>query len=144
MEDEKTPLQFKLEKLADTIGAFAKLGAFVIFCVLCFYWLVKTLVKGNTLVSQDSLLLLLDNFAICVAILIVSVPEGLPLAISIAMAFSSDKLQDDHLLIKNLDSLETSGMLLDVMTGKTATLTEGKLEVTKLRVGDQAEGAVQP
>jgi len=62
-----------------------------------------------------------------VALVIVCVPEGLPLALSMALAFSIDKLKTDNLLIKSLKALEATGSLTNIMTGKTATLTEGKL-----------------
>lgn len=45
------------------------------------------------------------------------------------MAFSIDKLVEDNLLIKQLDSLETSGSVFDILTNKTSTLTKGKLKV---------------
>jgi magnesium-transporting ATPase (P-type) len=56
------------------------------------------------------------------------VPEGLPLAISIAIVFSVDHLKNDNLLIKNVHALETAGSLFDIITGKTATLTQGCLK----------------
>lgn len=67
--------------------------------------------------------------------MIVCVPEGLPLAVSMSMAFSIDKLIQDNLLIKNLEALEISGYVLDIMTGKTATLTTGEMRVDKIWAG---------
>lgn len=52
-----------------------------------------------------------------------------------AMAFSVDKLINENLLIKNLEALEISGSILDIMTGKTATLTKGEMKVEKLWAG---------
>lgn len=72
---------------------------------------------------------------ITIALLIVCVPEGLPLAVSMSMAFSIDKLIEDNLLIKQLDALETSGSVLDILTGKTSTLTKGKLKVESIYAG---------
>jgi magnesium-transporting ATPase (P-type) len=54
-----------------------------------------------------------------------------------AMAFSVDKLKDDNLLIKNLDALETAGQVIDILTGKTATLTTGDMEVCRIYAQDQ-------
>ena len=56
-------------------------------------------------------------------ILIVSIPEGLPLAVSIAMALSINSLKKDEILIKNLESVQTCAMLHDICVGKTGTLT---------------------
>jgi magnesium-transporting ATPase (P-type) len=54
-----------------------------------------------------------------------------------AMAFSVDQLKKENLLIKNLDALETSGQVVDILTGKTATLTTGDMEVSRIHVIDQ-------
>jgi len=72
------------------------------------------------------------------ALLAVCIPEGMPLVISMAMAFSVQSLQEKNLLIKNLDALETSGQLHEVITGKTATLTEGEMIVEVI----QAQGSI--
>jgi cation transport ATPase len=60
----------------------------------------------------------------------------MPLAISLAVAFSTDNLKNEFLLIKNTEALEISGTLIDVMTGKTATLTEGDMHVGSLYIGN--------
>jgi P-type E1-E2 ATPase len=65
--------------------------------------------------------------ALC--LLIVAIPEGMPLAISIAMAMSVDAMKDDNILIKNLDSVQTCALLHDICVGKTGTLTRGKMHV---------------
>jgi P-type E1-E2 ATPase len=67
-------------------------------------------------------------------ILIVSIPEGLPLAISIAMALSIGNLKADAILIKNLEAVQTCAMIHDLCIGKTATLTEGGSEGTPMQV----------
>lgn len=61
--------------------------------------------------------------------MIVAVPEGLPLAITIAMAFSVDTMKKDHLLVKKLDAPESLGFIRDIWTGKTATLTANDMTV---------------
>jgi P-type E1-E2 ATPase len=73
--------------------------------------------------------LLVSNLQTTIAIIIVCVPEGLPLVISISMAFSIDNLIRDQLLIKKMKALEISGSVIDIMTGKTCTLTTGDMEV---------------
>jgi len=65
--------------------------------------------SNTTLLSNDTLVSILDYFTIAVAVVIVAVPEGLPLSISIAMAFSIDTLKEDNLLIKHLQAIEGMG-----------------------------------
>jgi len=95
-------------------------------------------------VSDSSLLKLLENIQIAIALLIVCVPEGLPLAISIAMAFSIDRLKEDNLLVKDLASLETAGALIDIMTGKTGTLTYGDMNVQTFHAGGDFQENAHP
>jgi len=69
---------------------------------------------------------------------IVSVPEGLPLAVSMAMAFSVDTMKKDELLVKKLVACETLGNVKDICTGKTATLTKNDQNVTKFFIGEHS------
>lgn len=96
--------------------------------------------NDESLVSTDTLLDFLENMQIAVALIIVSVPEGLPLAVSLALAFSIDRLMKDNLLIADLVALENSGCLNDVCTGKTNTLTEGNMTVGTLYTGLSDQG----
>ena len=60
---------------------------------------------------------------------IVAIPEGLPLAISIAMALSINNLKEHEILIKNLEAVQNCGMLHDICIGKTGTITKGRMSV---------------
>ena len=86
--------------------------------------------------DMDTLIKILDNFTIAVAVIIVAVPEGLPLSISIAMAFSIDTLKKEHLLVKELEAVENMGSITEICTGKTATLTQNKMTVTCFYTAD--------
>jgi P-type E1-E2 ATPase len=67
-----------------------------------------------------------------VVMLIVSIPEGLPLAVSIAMAISIRELKKDEIVVKNLESVQACAQLNDLFVGKTGTLTKGELNVRAL------------
>lgn len=71
-----------------------------------------------------------------VSILIVSIPEGAPLAASIAMALSTQRLKKDNILIKNLEAVQTCSMLHDICIGKTGTITEGQMNVESYQFCD--------
>jgi Ca2+-transporting ATPase len=81
--------------------------------------------------SNDTLLKIGKIAIIAVVLLIVAIPEGLPLAVSIAMALSIHNLKEDEILIKNLESIQTCAMLHDICVSKTGTLTKGNLSVAK-------------
>ena len=109
--------------------------SFLAFVLFSIFWIMNLLISNQRLVSDEAILAALDNVQISIALLIVCVPEGLPLAVSMAMAFSTDRLKKDNLLIKDLKALETAGSLVAVMTGKTSTLTEGNMTVKNFLAG---------
>lgn len=73
-----------------------------------------------------------------ICILIVAIPEGLPVAVSIAMALSSSKLKADNILIKNMEAVQTAAMIHDICIGKTGTVTYGdKMKVRMIQLFNQ-------
>merc|ERR1740130_2681297 len=75
---------------------------------------------------------LLSNFILCVTILVVAIPEGLPLAVTISLAYSVGKMFNDNLLVRHLNACETMGGATTICTDKTGTLTENKMSVVQL------------
>ena len=71
--------------------------------------------------------------------LIVCVPEGMPVAVSIAAAFSMDRMQEDELLIKDVGALEAAGQIQDVIVSKTSTLTTGDLKVKHIAICENVQ-----
>jgi P-type E1-E2 ATPase len=96
---------------------------------MCFFLVCKIMFSDTSLVSKETMERILDFFTVAVALIIVAVPEGLPLSISIAMAFSIDTLKKDKLLVKQLKAMEEMGSITEICTGKTATLTNNDLQV---------------
>jgi P-type E1-E2 ATPase len=82
--------------------------------------------------SGDTMGALVHIFIVALCILIVAIPEGMPLAVSLAMALSIDKLKDDSILIKNLEAIQICATLHDVCIGKTGTLTMNHMAVREL------------
>ena len=72
----------------------------------------------------------------------VAVPEGLPLAISLAMALSIKNLKDDQILIKNMEAVQTCAMFNDLCVGKTGTITTGNLNVKKFQMGNMVSSII--
>jgi magnesium-transporting ATPase (P-type) len=132
-EEKLTPLQEKLERIAGQIGKYAYLAGFVIFATQVIFLLFLIMIsEEKQLLQSDTLSKLLDFFTTALAIIIVAVPEGLPLAVSISMAFSIDTMKRDNLLVKNLEACETMGTVTDICTGKTATLTNNEMQVNAI------------
>ena len=137
IEKSETPFQEKLRILAEIIGAYANMCFWLSVVLFTAVWLLFVLFSDVNLVSDESFIRLIELGSTAVALVIVCIPEGMPLVISMAMAFSVDQLKEEKLLIKNLDALETSGQVIDILTGKTATLTTGDMEVARLEVNNR-------
>lgn len=141
----QTPLQEKLTILSEIIGTWAQVIAWSALVVFGIVWLITVIFTENMgLLMGSSLTKLAEYALIAVALLVVCIPEGMPLVVSMAMAFSIDSLKAQKLLIKNLDALETAGQLIDILTGKTATLTTGDMEVNFLYIKDTEVPVADP
>jgi len=137
-DNEKTPLTVKLDLLASYIGNYSYVAGVVTFLILIIYLAMKIMISADeddTILSNDTLRRMLRAFTTAITLIIVSVPEGLPLAVSLAMAFSVDYMKKDELLVKKMASVEGLGTVKDICTGKTATLTENDMRVRSYFVG---------
>ena len=126
-EESPTPLQERLSKLADQIGMFGLVMAILTFLALTasgFYF--GTLTLGIGLVSS-----LLSFAIIAVTIVVVAVPEGLPLAVTISLAYSVHKMAKDKCLVRKLEACETMGAATVVCSDKTGTLTRNRMTVAR-------------
>jgi magnesium-transporting ATPase (P-type) len=139
-EDQLTPLQEKLEKLAGYIGKFGYIAGALIFISMTLFLIIKIMFTDKGLLDPETLQNMLRYFTIGVSIVIVAVPEGLPLAVSIAMAFSVDTMKKDNLVVKRLEAPESLGYIHQICTGKTATLTKNDMTVNRFYTcGKQVE-----
>lgn len=75
---------------------------------------------------------LVEYFIIAVSIIVIAVPEGLPLAVTISLAYSVGKMKDENNLVRFLQACETMGGANNICTDKTGTLTKNMMTVTKL------------
>ena len=68
-------------------------------------------------------------FTYAIVIVIVAVPEGLPLAVTLSLAYSVMRMKNDGILVRNLDAPEMMGKVDEIITGKTGTLTTAEMKV---------------
>jgi len=125
----KTPLQEKLEDIASLIGYLGGGVAVVLFVVLVAFFIGR-LVK-NDLSFKDEGSKLIDFFIIAVTVIVVAVPEGLPLAVTISLAYSMKKMLQDRNLVRVLSACETMGNATTICSDKTGTLTQNRMKVVK-------------
>ncbi|XP_030494512.2 putative calcium-transporting ATPase 11, plasma membrane-type [Cannabis sativa] len=131
--NNETPLQVKLNGVATIIGKIGLVFAVLTFFVLTTRFLVEKAMHnqmGNW--SSNDAMELLNFFAIAVIIIVVAVPEGLPLAVTLSLAFAMKKLMSDKALVRHLSACETMGSATCICTDKTGTLTTNHMVVNKI------------
>ena len=170
-ENSQTPLEEKLESIAELIGYFG-LGAGLVTLVALFirfaisfssqlknynvesktesvttgflfnfpYKINEDKVKGNTntnLTDPKTLIAkqILDIVILCISIIAVAIPEGLPLAVTLSLAFSIKKMMDYNNLVRKMHACETMGGANYICTDKTGTLTKNEMSVFKVLTG---------
>ena len=74
----------------------------------------------------------MDAFIIAITIIVVAIPEGLPLAVTISLAYSMKKMTIDNNLVKTLAACETMGNATNICSDKTGTLTEGRMALVEV------------
>lgn len=126
-----TPLQVRLDDTADLIGRIGLSAALFLFTLLCGMEIVKMMKS----VPGTSARHFLDYFLLCVAVVVVAVPEGLPLAVTIALAYSQAKMHKDNNQVRRLVACETMGGATQICSDKTGTLTQNVMSVVQGYVG---------
>lgn len=134
-EDRETPLQKKLGKVAGLIGLMGTGFAAATFCALTGYWISR--VAGDNPSSQEWSDLL-DIAVVCISIIVVAVPEGLPLAVTVSLAYSMQAMLKDNILVRELAACETMGNATAVCSDKTGTLTQNRMTVLRVHLQQQA------
>ncbi|KPA74312.1 putative vacuolar-type Ca2 -ATPase [Leptomonas pyrrhocoris] len=135
-----TPLQERLDDLAEKIGRIGISAAAVLFVILACIE-IADLVRHRPNASYKHFL---DYFILCVTVVVVAVPEGLPLAVTIALAYSQNKMHDDNNQVRRLRACETMGNATQICSDKTGTLTQNRMSVVQGYVGMQRFRVAQP
>ncbi|KAK2944226.1 ion-transporting P-type ATPase [Blattamonas nauphoetae] len=128
-ERSLTPLQEKLDGLSGNIGKVGFVAAGLTLLLLIIFWLIPGIQHPASFKTGEYWLLLVDYFIIAVSIIVMAVPEGLPLAVTIALAYSMKKMLKDNNLVRVLSSCETMGGATTICSDKTGTLTQNKMKV---------------
>ncbi|XP_078270141.1 plasma membrane calcium-transporting ATPase 2 isoform X7 [Rhinoraja longicauda] len=137
---EKSVLQGKLTKLAVQIGKAGLVMSAITVIILVLYFAIDTFViqKLQWLPECTPVYIqfFVKFFIIGVTVLVVAVPEGLPLAVTISLAYSVKKMMKDNNLVRHLDACETMGNATAICSDKTGTLTTNRMTVVQAYIGD--------
>ena len=138
----ESPLKSRLRHLATIISRIGYCSAFFVALSYLFFSIVINnqfdINKIITYCSDLSLLFahLLYALTLAVTMIVVSVPEGLPMMITLVLSSNMKRMLKDNILVRKLVGIETSGSLNILFTDKTGTLTKGELEVVGAILGD--------
>ena len=141
-KDPTTPLKKRLYELAKIISKIGYIGAFI---VTISYLINKIIISNNfqldliiNTITTPKIILghLIYALTLAVTIIIVAVPEGLPMMITLVLSSNMKRMLKDNVLVRKPTGIETSGNLEYLLTDKTGTLTKGILEVTSFITKD--------
>ena len=141
---DESPLKIRLNRLAKTIS---KIGYIAAILISLAYLFSKIFILNNfnieliksTLTLNKFLSYLLEALTLAVSVLVMSVPEGLPMMITLVLSTNSKKMLKDNVLVRKMVGIETAGSLNILFTDKTGTITKGKMEVVSILDGDLNE-----
>uniref|UniRef100_A0A674CWN1 Calcium-transporting ATPase n=1 Tax=Salmo trutta TaxID=8032 RepID=A0A674CWN1_SALTR len=138
---EKSVLQGKLTKLAVQIGKAGLVMSAITVIILVVLFVVDTFWVQGLPWHKDCTPIYVQFFVkffiIGVTVLVVAVPEGLPLAVTISLAYSVKKMMKDNNLVRHLDACETMGNATAICSDKTGTLTMNRMTVVQAYVADK-------
>ena len=169
-ENSQTPLESKLERIAELIGYFGMIAGVVVLVALIIRFGIsfsdeqkdyknnsklESVMTGilfnmpstkneNILDNTDNELVdpklniakkILDIIILCISIVVVAIPEGLPLAVTLSLAFSIKKMMDYNNLVRKMHACETMGGANYICTDKTGTLTKNEMSVFQILTG---------
>ena len=130
----RSVLQKKLVKLTVWIGVAGVVFALLTTIVLITQYVLE--VPGEEVKAKD----IINHLMIGITILVVAVPEGLPLAVTISLAYSVKKMMADNNLVRHLNACETMGNATIICTDKTGTLTTNQMTVVQAHLLEETFG----
>ena len=121
----ETPLQLQLKRLAGVISKMGYAVAAITFVMLT----AKVFLASEPMGTMDIVSALLHNFMIAVTLIVVSVPEGLPMSVTLSLALSMNRMLKTNNLVRKMHACETMGAATVICTDKTGTLTQNRMQL---------------
>ncbi|KAK4052003.1 plasma membrane calcium [Microbotryomycetes sp. JL221] len=133
-DTEDTPLQLKLNALAELIAKLGSSAGLILFVSLMIRFFVN-LARNPDRTADEKAQNFIQVLIISVTVVVVAVPEGLPLAVTLALAFATRRMTKAALLVRVLGACETMANATVICTDKTGTLTQNKMSVVAGSIG---------
>ena len=125
----KTPLNEQLDRLGGKISKFSYFIAIIIFVARLIVYFIDKDWSWQSIWDIDLLTYVLETVMIVVTLIVVAVPEGLPMAVSLSLAYSMRKMLKTNNLVRKMHACETMGAATVICTDKTGTLTQNQMQV---------------
>ncbi|KAF9524821.1 Ca-transporting ATPase [Crepidotus variabilis] len=138
-DTEDTPLQIKLNNLAELIAKLGSIAGLALFVALMIRFFVQLGQDIHQKTPADWGVAFVNILIIAVTLIVVAVPEGLPLAVTLALAFATKRMTYEKLLVRVLGSCETMANASVICTDKTGTLTQNVMTVVAGSIGINAK-----
>ncbi|KAH9902643.1 calcium-translocating P-type ATPase [Cubamyces lactineus] len=132
---ENTPLQIKLNNLAELIAKLGSAAGLILFTALMIRFFVQLGTHNPDRTPSQWGIAFVQILIISVTLIVVAVPEGLPLAVTLALAFATKRMTKENLLVRVLGSCETMANASVICTDKTGTLTQNAMTVVAGSIG---------
>lgn len=134
--DSQSPLEAKLNRLTILIGKLGTTVALLVFVIMSIRFSVHNFTGENKKDWKAKYVSdYLQFFIVSITVLVVAIPEGLPLAVTISLAYSVKKMLTDNNLVRHLDACETMGSATTICSDKTGTLTTNRMTVMQVWIG---------
>ncbi|KAI7880657.1 PMCA-type calcium-translocating P-type ATPase [Lichtheimia hyalospora FSU 10163] len=142
-EAEGTPLQNKLDSLAEQIAKLGFAAAIAMLLALVIKYFVTASMASEFPEPAEIAAAMISIVIQAITIIVVAVPEGLPMAVTMALAFATTQMLKDNNLVRVLAACETMGNATAICSDKTGTLTQNKMTVVRATLADESFDAVE-
>ncbi|KIJ14249.1 hypothetical protein PAXINDRAFT_12900 [Paxillus involutus ATCC 200175] len=136
---ENTPLQLKLNILAELIAKAGSIAGIILFSALMIRFFVQLGTGNPARSANQNGMAFVQILIISVTLVVVAVPEGLPLAVTLALAFATKRMTEENILVRVLGSCETMANASVICTDKTGTLTKNTMTIVAGSIGIHAK-----
>ncbi|ORX98964.1 PMCA-type calcium-translocating P-type ATPase [Basidiobolus meristosporus CBS 931.73] len=136
-ENQETPLQVKLDLLAESIAKLGISAAVLMLVTLITKYIVTNALHGESPKGAEIFATLVKILIQAITIVVVAVPEGLPMAVTLALAYATTQMIKEQNLVRVLAACETMGNATTVCSDKTGTLTQNQMTVVAGIIGQE-------
>ncbi|KAH8978135.1 calcium-translocating P-type ATPase [Lactarius hatsudake] len=138
-DSENTPLQLKLNDLSEAIAKIGSIAGGLLFAALLVRYFVQLATNSPQRSSSEKGIAFVNILIIALTLVVAAVPEDLPLSVALALAFTTNRMSKENLLVRALGSCETLANVSVICTEKTGILTQNEMTVIAISVGVHAK-----